>query len=307
MGAKGYVRIYGDDDDISDDGYVGPVATPYVLNQRYFNGAGTTIVGVARRQRNVFWWIAGKIGKGLGIYDAFSPDIRVEDGDGNEKSAGMPNLVAFSAARAAWAPRTGGGMADGSDSENNPARGIWGGLWGRHYELRYDTVTDGAEGNFEPRLHPNAPDGETLAKAARLGCVCGQDETGRRLRRQWNLCQTDWDAVLLPVRFAMSIPSRIGGSSGAAPADFDSGDDPDARTTWSYSDAPGDDDPQFKMFGWNTPDGGRPVAANMTWRRFRPDDAVPAPEPESYGEVVLAPQNMTESDAYLLFKKRMIH
>lgn len=321
MGAKGYVRIYGDDKEIIDDGYVGPKAMPYVLNQRYFNGAGTTLVGVARRQRNVFWWIPGKIGKELGLYDAFSPDIRikdkdgkiVKDRDGNEESAGMPNLVAFSAARAAWAPRSGSGVGDGTDSENDPRRGKWGGKWGRHYELRYDTVTDGEVGNFTPHLHQNAQNHEMLENEARLGCVCGQEETGRRLRRQWNLCQTDWDAVLLPVRHAMACPSRLRrDSSGSAPADFDSGDDPDASTSWTFSTGNIDNDPQYKLFGRPIPNRIDTVAPIMKWMRFSGDGTATTDEKtgnseNGYENVVLKPQKMTVDDGYLLFKKRMIH
>ena len=37
--------------------------------------------------------------------------------------------------------------------------------------------------------------------AAQVGCVCGEDNAGR-YARCWNLCETDWDAVLVPVRFA---------------------------------------------------------------------------------------------------------
>lgn len=313
MGAKGYVRIYGDDKDIKNACYVGPNARPYVLNQRYFNGAGTTIVGVARRQRNVFHWIEGKLGRALGLYDAFSPDIRVKDKegmivrdkDGNDQSAGAPHLVVFSAARAAWAPRSGRGVGEGTDSENDPVRGKWGGRWGRHYELRYDTVTDGEEGNFTPHLHPNAPNGESLSKEARLGCPCGQPETGRRLRRQWNLCQTDWDAVLLPVRHSLAVPSRVAGSSPAsAPADFDSGDDPDALANWAFTDEVSDTDPQYRLFGPTLPNRETTTVPNMTWQRFSEDGST---TDAKYEDVVLKPQNMSVNDAYLLFKKRMIH
>lgn len=280
MGAKGYVRIYGDDREIVDECYVGPKCMPWLLNRRFFNGAGTTVVAVARRQRNVFDRLFGDDG----IFDAFTPDRR----DGKGKSVSMPNVVAISAARAAWAPRSGKGIGNGPDSVNNPEYGVWGGKWGRHYELRYDSVTDGVEGNFKPELHPDFPNAEAVARQSRVGCVCGDGKTGSRLARQWNLCQTDWDAVLLPVRHALANPGR----------DYDSGDDPDAVSTWSHPSDGSGRDPQAELV--------HKTLAEIGWLRFS-ENGGDEREPETFESVFLAPQGMEESDAYRLFKKRMIH
>ena len=52
----------------------------------------------------------------------------------------------------------------------------------------------------------------------RVGCVCGEANNTLRLARCWNLCETDWDAVLLPVRHAWSDTSNAYDS-----LDYDSG------------------------------------------------------------------------------------
>ena len=39
-------------------------------------------------------------------------------------------------------------------------------------------------------------------KKLRVGCVCGRGDNHSRLEHAWNLGTTDWDATLLPVRYA---------------------------------------------------------------------------------------------------------
>ena len=296
MGAKGYVRIYGDDKEIFDACYVGAKAKPWVLNERFFNGGGTILVGVARRQRNVFFWITGDDGRGAsdeGIYEAFTPD---------KKGRGQPRIVALAAARAAYAPRKTGkktkGLGDGSDSLDEAIRE--GGKWGRRYELRYDAVTSkGSRGNLKkPTLDPyNGPHKQTL-EDYRIGCVCGNRETSQRLRRQWNLSQTDWDAVLLPVRFAFSDPSHT--ADGGAYESYKSGKDyKDQETFWSYSENDGPSDPQHLL--------ARKVLPELTWVPIARDGVGGRQGGESWKQVFQEPNGMDDTDTYKLFKKRLIH
>ena len=282
MGAKGYVRIYGDDKEIFDENYVGAVAKPWVLNERFFNGMGTILVGAARRERNVFYWITDDGGAATddGIFKAFTPDK-----DGRPQ----PRIVALAAARAAYAPRTGEGPGDGADSENAARRG--GGKWGRRYELRYDAVTSiDSRGNLgKPSLDPYSGSRKAQLEGYRIGCVCGKKETGERLRRQWNLSQTDWDAVLLPLRHAYADPSHVDG------APYDSGKHgKDAVTTWSYSETGGSTDPQAQL--------ARKVLPELTWAPLSGTGTA-----ESWDKVFQKPNGMDEAGTYKLFKKRLVH
>ena len=276
MGAKGYVRIYGDDKEIFDGRYVGAVAKPWVLNERFFSGMGTILVGVARKQRNVFSWAAGENGDADKLFSAFTPD---------KAGRPRPRIVALAAARAAYAPRTGTGDGGGGDSENDASKG--GGKWGRHYELRYDAVTSvEGRGNLrKPSLSPYNGQHRNRLENLRIGCVCGNAETGQRLRRQWNLSQTDWDAVLLPVRHAYANPRQAGGEiydSKKANAKEDA--------YWSFAESKGSTDPQFQL--------AEKVLPNLTW--------VPlsgAKMSERWNVV----GGLDGDDTYKIFKKRLVH
>ncbi|MBR6023033.1 MAG: hypothetical protein IK066_11535 [Kiritimatiellae bacterium] len=171
---RGYARIYGDDKDIwNETGYIGAVACPWVLRESFFAGDGTILVGLARKQRNPF---LGLLAKGASVdrpslYEPFSPQ------PGADRF-----LVAFSAARAAWAPRP-EDAATGMETVND-------GHAPGKYDIRFDAATD------------ELPIVDNEFKPARMGCVCGNRETQERLLRMWNLSQTDWDATLLPLRHA---------------------------------------------------------------------------------------------------------
>lgn len=196
VGIKSYVRIYGDDKDAYDPKYYcGAPSMPWILNENFFNGGGTIIVGLAKKRRNVFEaLVADDIGD-KSLHSAFSPP------------AGS-HVVAFAAGRAAYAPRNGLLTAAGDDTAN--ASG------GIRYDLHYDASCK----TLHPKLmRGDNPSAEWRAQAAkleadpfRIGCVCTDNsgnrpstakmaQTANRLRRQWNLCQTDWDGVLLPLRF----------------------------------------------------------------------------------------------------------
>lgn len=177
---KGYARIYGDDVEIFNEvGYVGQVARPWILGKSFFSGDGTILVGLARRQKNPFMrmlsWGSTRNGERPSLYEPFSPQ------PGRDRF-----LVGLSAARAAWAPRPDRpvtGMESMNAVEGQRAPG--------NYEPRWDEVTD----------HKFEIEGGGIG-GARAGCVCGKMTTHDRLKRMWNLSQTDWDATLLPLRHA---------------------------------------------------------------------------------------------------------
>lgn len=203
---KGYARIYGDDREIFNEvGYVGAVARPWILGKSFFGGDGTILVGLARRQRNPFRrmmaWRAGSEGaveSSPSLYEPFSP-----------QPGANRFLVALSTARAAWAPRPDHpvtGLESMNAQEGQRAPG--------NYEPRYDAVTD----------HKFEIEGGGLF-GSRVGCVCGKPKTHKRLKRMWNLSQTDWDATLLPLRHAYDEHSP-----------YDSGVDLKDGSFWEFQD-----------------------------------------------------------------------
>lgn len=201
----GFSRTYGDD---SADGllydaetFTGVPAQPWILNEKFYQQDGTIVVGLARRRRNPWVWLLNSIvGEGddgvAGIYSAF------------DLPGAQNYTVALSAARAAhrfnpsarslqYAASTGGGI--------NVAGS-------REYEPRYDAVCadDMNFNGYHPTIaiSPGGSDAglrDALSKA-RIGCVCGK-ENARRFARCWNLCETDWDAMLLPLRYAWADAS----------------------------------------------------------------------------------------------------
>lgn len=183
---KGYVRLYGDDRRLlvpaARNLYIGEPAKPWILGDEYFAGGGTTVVGLARKTRNVFETFLGPIAP-PGLYSAFEPDTNA-----------APRLVAFSAARAGYARRTGDGLANGADSVNagNPPSPRWETVAGHEADGPAPRLPDGMNATFRARL-----------AAARIGCVCGP-ASAAALRRGWNLSQTDWDGQLLPLRHAFA-------------------------------------------------------------------------------------------------------
>lgn len=174
---RGYARIYGDDKKIFNvTGYVGAVAQPWVLDESFFSGDGTILVGVARKQENPFLRMLAK-GKEealSSIYEPFSPQAGADR-----------YLVALSAARAVWAPRP-DHPGTGMETMNN-------GRAPGQYEPRFDSVTD-----HKFKIADNE------YASIRMGCVCGEKDTQGRLLRMWNLSQTDWDGALLPLRHAFA-------------------------------------------------------------------------------------------------------
>ncbi len=167
---KGFARIYGDDRDLFNEQYVGTPARPWVLNERYFSGAGTIAVGLARRQRNpwirLLTWGENAVNYHNGLFSLF--DLPTEDNF----------MWTVSTARAAYRRK--------DDPENL-------------YDVRFDTVAD--PGQLDLDYGPGAPS-EWRDESMRIGCACGN---GERLARAWNLCTSDWDATLLPVPYSRKL------------------------------------------------------------------------------------------------------
>ena len=194
----GFSRTYGDDKELYDtdkDLYTGEVARPWVLNERFYGRDGTIVVGLARKMRNPWVWLLHRVVTDEmvnepGIYSAFDPI-------GADRS-----VVALSAARAAHRYNP----SDQNTSDRNrlgiPAFMLAG---VREYETRYDAVCadDWDFSHDHPRIEvsPGGRDDTEDFKRLRIGCVCGM-KNARRFANCWNLCETDWDATLIPLRYA---------------------------------------------------------------------------------------------------------
>lgn len=266
---KSYVRVYGDDKRAYDENYCGQYSMPWVLNENFFNGAGTIIVGLARKRRNAFEFLTGADIPTNSLYAAFSPP------EGS-------HIVALSAARAAYAPRNGDGDASGADTAN--AGG------GVRYDIHYDAVCK----DLKPKLpRGKNPKDEWKQQAARLesapfwiGCVCTDDsgdkasttkmgQTANRLRRQWNLCQTDWDGVLLPLRFSRAALREFNSNptgGGQARADAD------GATEWGpFASDYGENDAVFELAQILTMIEVGGGDASMLWHSFDGPDTKTLP------------------------------
>lgn len=268
---KGYARIYGDDMSQFNDcpkcqrphSITDKIpARPWMLNEKFFAGAGTIIVAVAKEQRNVFDWIADAMTDDKGIHSAFSPKAKGEE-------EGKPvYYVAMAAGRAGPAPRRGNGRADGPDTDNE-------GVLVPHYKVAWDTVTDrtlGREGVRHPELAKGdgdlraslerafAKEGYSLKEIEeelRLGCACGEENTDRRLSRQWNLSQADWDGMLLPLRHAFSATASTN-DTGLATSET-------PVWSWNESTSGGTGDPTGIELVYST-------LRDIDWRRFDDDN-----------------------------------
>lgn len=188
---NGFARIYGDDTELVDkdhgDCWYGTPAKPWVLNDSFYKD-GATIVGFARKQRNPWVSLFNSVSDVVssdksdeeGVYSAFNP---VDGG----------YIVAFSAARAAHRFHPSDGALAWTEAHKN-APPLYGMATGE-YETRYDAVCDdrGMRFNMQGEFAPS-----------RVGCVCNDVDNGARFARCWNLCETDWDATLLPLRYAWS-------------------------------------------------------------------------------------------------------
>ena len=199
----GYSRIYGDDSAVFDkvyieDGkervnknyYITPKFEPVKLNKNFF---GKRInVAVGKKMKNPFYWFFSsedtfrEVAPVNSIFALFNPGLIKNDG-----SQSNSLLLATSSATAAFKSRR--------NSLND------------HYEISYDQLTSFEyDDNFgdEPTIHlrhgsgVSASDAE-LFKKLRIGCPHANEtnEIAQRLRKVWNLCETDWQAVFVPHKY----------------------------------------------------------------------------------------------------------
>ena len=257
---RGYVRIYGDDRELMPYFIQDKIpAKPWVLNEKFFEGAGTIVVALAKEQRNVFDWLADAVSDDKGIHSAFSP----AGADGK-----TPYYVALAAGRAGPARRTGTGRADGADTENAN-------VLVPKYDVAWNVVTDRtlgpvpsggtaghpqlAKGSEELRssllkeFRKNGFGLDELERDHRWGCACGEENTDRRLAREWNLSQADWDGMLLPLRHAYS----------ATAAPHDTGAATPEQPVWDWNETVG--------YGENGPTGVDLLFSTLRgleWHRF---------------------------------------
>lgn len=202
---RGHARIYGDDKEIFDNRYVGAVCKPWVLNAKFFNGGGTVVVGAARRFYNPF----------ASLFSLLQANGETQVSDRSVLSAfDIPSgnyMWTMSAARAAVRHRRRNGAFDGP----------------RQYQVTYDPTCD-AENLYYHADRPLVYDASTKAWRNDVagweqannggrraltrsddpnpppiydGCVC-RTENAATFREMWNLCESDWDATLLPLRYA---------------------------------------------------------------------------------------------------------
>lgn len=205
---NGHARIYGDDKEVWDaNTYVGEVAKPWVLSEYFFSGAGTIVVGVAMKHENPFVQMFtmlqqdGGMINGKSVLSAFDPPsykgLKV---NGDRISAG--NCIwTMSAARAGVRRTRRNGAFDQErmyqviyDPTSDPENMVYAEKNGPYI---YRTVA----GTDDKASWEKYGDGETHSPACVIGgCVCSGNAD--RLRYVWNLCETDWDATLLPLRYA---------------------------------------------------------------------------------------------------------
>jgi Na+-transporting methylmalonyl-CoA/oxaloacetate decarboxylase gamma subunit len=191
---KGHARIYGDDRDLVDENYVGTPARPWLVNEKFFGGDGTITVGLARRQRNPWQ----RVMQWFHDYDANSPNV--SNGLLSLFNVNKDNFLwTVSTARAAYRRRS-----DGFDSGE------------ANYDMKYDVSAypDALEIDY-------ASDATSGMKKLRVGCVCEKGDNKARLERAWNLGTPDWDATLLPVRYAKRHISKYETWNGASAGKWD--------------------------------------------------------------------------------------
>ena len=204
---QGHARIYGDDKELFNNRYVGARCKPWVLNERFFAGDGTIVIGAAMKHTNPL----------VQLMNYWNPNA------GTQNDAERTVLSAFnipkgnymwtmSAARAAVRHTRRNGDFDQE----------------RQYQITYDSSSDTENLSYDGPAYVFRQDGENWVKPEDWGsahsdnphsisrfynpdekqeeipiwngCPCKQNSV--QFRNLWNLCETDWDATLIPLRYA---------------------------------------------------------------------------------------------------------
>lgn len=192
----GYSRIYGDDQTIYNKGidgtdytyYYTPKIMPVKLNHRFFQERINVAVG--KKQKNPLYWLFSSnnnqrtVATEDSIFALFNPTLF----SGNNSNS---MIVATSSATAAFRSRRNGG---GGHYETNFDQ-----ISAFEYNDKFDSDTPTIRLSSRANLAYNA-DWEKL----RIGCphIISTNNINQRMANVWNLCETDWQAVFVPHRYA---------------------------------------------------------------------------------------------------------
>jgi len=209
---RGHARIYGDDKEIYNNRYVGANCKPWVLNERFFAGDGTIVVGAAMKHTNPL----------VQLMNLWNPKA------GTQEEADKTVLSAFNIPKGNYMWTMSAARAGVRHTRRNGEFDQE-----RQYQITYDSTCDPenlrySSGAFileQAGKSPKAdkwstPDswggghGDNPKAISRFynsekeqteipiwnGCPCGNNTV--QFRNLWNLCETDWDATLLPLRYA---------------------------------------------------------------------------------------------------------
>ncbi len=204
---RGHARIYGDDKEIFDNRYVGARCKPWVLNERFFAGEGTIIVGAAMK-----------------LYNPFVQVMNMMQGEGGGSISETSVLSAFNVPSGACMWTLSAARAGVRRHRRNAKYDQE-----RMYQVVYDPTSDpenfAYNGSTKCILKKDAKDfskkdswqsvnswtseNDEIARSRGVdteavwnGCVCSSSNK-RQFENIWNLCEPDWDATLLPVRYSM--------------------------------------------------------------------------------------------------------
>jgi hypothetical protein len=228
----GHTRIYGDDKEIYNELYTGPRIKPVKLNEKFFRSAN--IVALAKKRRNPLTaWVGSddeKLDSGNvidnSLYALFN---MLRKPSMNNISNSDPRWIcAVSASRAAYREREISVINRLTSHLINPLPLIYSPLYnerttstnssylqGRVYQTKYSVLTsdqidqkDESKGPIHLNIAAADAGGVDSVKKLtsypyRVGCphVDHNNFIADRLKMTWNLCETDWDAVFLPIQY----------------------------------------------------------------------------------------------------------
>jgi len=204
---RGHARIYGDDKEIFNNRYVGANCKPWVLNERFFAGDGTIVVGAAMKHTNPL----------VQLMNFWNPNA------GKQEDAEKTVLSAFNIPKGNYMWTMAAARAGVRHTRRNGDFDQE-----RQYQITYDSTCDTENLSYNSRAYvyqqdgdkwvtpeawggdhddnPNAisrfynPDKKQEQSPIWNGCPCGKNPV--QFRNLWNLCETDWDATLIPLRYA---------------------------------------------------------------------------------------------------------
>ena len=204
---RGHARIYGDDKELLNNRYVGARCKPWVLNERYFAGDGTIVIGAAMKHTNPL----------VQLMNLWNPNA------GTQNDAEKTVLSAFNIPKGNYMWTMSAARAGVRHTRRNGDFDQE-----RQYQITYDSSSDTENLSYNSLAYVFQQDGNQWGtpedwggehsdnphSISRLynpekkqeeipiwnGCPCKLNPV--QFRNLWNLCETDWDATLLPLRYA---------------------------------------------------------------------------------------------------------